>query len=54
MRPLSVAGAARPLPLLLLEYFVWQVGVFALRDLEIAGFSATGADNVTCFNLGEY
>ena len=34
------------------EVYVWQVGVWALEDLQVVGFSAVGASNVTCFNLG--
>lgn len=34
------------------EYYVFQIGVYALQDLEITGFQVHGATNVTCFNLG--
>jgi hypothetical protein len=34
------------------EYYVFQVGVYALHDLEVVGFVASGADNVSCFSLG--
>jgi hypothetical protein len=34
------------------EFYVFQIGVYALEDLEITGFQVQGAKNVTCFNLG--